>query len=92
MQLEKDVESYLKKQVERLGGLCLKFESPGLSGVPDRLILYQGECYFVELKQKGKKPRPLQLKRHKDFKVRGFPVAVIDRKEQVDEWIDQNLS
>ena len=38
--LEKDVEKRLIKPVRELGGLCLKFETPGYTGVPDRLLLF----------------------------------------------------
>lgn len=36
--LERDFEKKMTDLVKRLGGLCLKFESPGNTGVPDRLI------------------------------------------------------
>ena len=35
---EKHVEQALTKAVRNRGGLALKFVSPGLSGVPDRII------------------------------------------------------
>ena len=58
---EKDIERKLKKKIERLGCLCLKFESPGFTGVPDRIILMPGgEVVFVELKAPGKKERTRQ--------------------------------
>lgn len=50
--LEKDIEDWLNKQVERMGGLAFKFVSPGNPGVPDRIyILPNGKVWFVELKQ-----------------------------------------
>lgn len=50
--LEKDIESWLNKQIEQMGGLAFKFISPGNPGVPDRIyILPNGEVWFVELKQ-----------------------------------------
>lgn len=49
--LESRVEEWLKGQTEKHGGMYLKFVSPGNIGVPDRIILYQGRTYFVELKQ-----------------------------------------
>ena len=43
-ELEKVIERKLRDGVKKLGGgaQCLKFESPGTSGVPDRLILLPG--------------------------------------------------
>lgn len=50
--LEKDIESWLNKQIEQIGGLSFKFVSPGNPGVPDRIyILPSGQVWFVELKQ-----------------------------------------
>lgn len=37
---ESKVESYLRKQVEKAGGTCEKFVSPGKRFVPDRLITW----------------------------------------------------
>ena len=39
---EKNIESKLAAEVRRRGGLAPKFVSPGLDGVPDRLILLPG--------------------------------------------------
>lgn len=59
--LEKEVESKLIKPVKNMGGLCLKFVTPGFTGVPDRIILLPGaHIVFVETKQPGKKERPRQ--------------------------------
>lgn len=50
--LEKDIESWLNKRIEKMGGLAFKFVSPGNPGVPDRIyILPDGKVWFVELKQ-----------------------------------------
>ena len=59
--LEKDVEKRLIKPVRQLGGLCLKFITPGFTGVPDRIILLPGgRVLFVETKAPGKVERPRQ--------------------------------
>ncbi len=88
--LEKEIERALVKEVKKLGGLCLKFNSLSMTGIPDRIILMKNaRLVFVELKQKGKKPRPLQkqkgkkprplqLKRIKDLKNLGFKCFIID--------------
>ena len=82
---ERDVENYLKRNIERLGGECLKFVSPGKSGVPDRLCLMAGgNHFFVEVKAKGQKLKPLQEKIQKTFWAIGHPVYVVDTKEAVD--------
>ena len=38
---EKEVERKLVQKVKAMGGLAPKFVSPGLNGVPDRIILLQ---------------------------------------------------
>lgn len=52
MEREKDTESWIKKQVEELGGIFLKFTSPGNDGVPDRIAIFpDSRLVFVELKK-----------------------------------------
>lgn len=89
---ESEVENYLKRNIERTGGMCLKFESPGFSGVPDRLCLMpNGKHFFVELKAPGKKVRPLQAKVIRMIRELQHPVHVADSKEEVDlliaKWV-----
>lgn len=48
---ESSIERYLVNGVKKLGGMCLKFVSPGTPGVPDRLIITaDGRVIFAELK------------------------------------------
>lgn len=86
--MESDVEKYLRVEVKKLGGLALKFLSPSMNGVPDRIVLLPGSrIFFVELKSKGKKARPLQLAVHRVFSNLGHNVYILDSKEQVKEWL-----
>ena len=88
--LEKQIEAKLKREVKRIGGLALKFVSPGYAGVPDRIVLLpKGKLCFVELKAPGRKLRPLQLKRKKQLKRLGFKVYVIDSFEKIDLFIQE---
>lgn len=88
--MEKDVESYLRRQVERLGGIALKFTSPGNAGVPDRLIIFPGgRIWFVELKDDGQKPRPLQIWQMKRLKKLGCHVAMLTGKEETEKWLNE---
>ena len=54
--------------------------------MPDRIVLLsEGHMAFVEVKQKGKVPRPLQKKRHKQLQELGYQVFVLDDPEQIQE-------
>lgn len=87
---EKRVEQILVREVKKCGGICPKFVSPGFDGMPDRLILLpNGRFAFAELKAPGKKPRPLQLSRHRLLRGLGFQVYVIDGVEQIQRIIDE---
>ena len=58
---ESTIERKLVTEVKKRGGLAVKFVSPGLDGVPDRLVLFPGGVLaFVELKAPGKSLRTLQ--------------------------------
>ena len=81
---EKQIEMKLVEAVGRRGGLCPKWISPGLNGVPDRIILLPGgRIAFAELKAPGKTPRPLQRHRIDQLRKLGFRVYVIDSIEQI---------
>lgn len=82
---EKTIEQALVTAVKDKGGLAPKFVSPGLAGVPDRLVLLpKGKAAFVEVKRKGEKPRPLQAYRHKQLKALGFKVYVLDDINEIE--------
>ena len=81
---EKTIEAMLVKAVKNMGGLAPKFISPGLDGVPDRLVLLPGgKLAFIELKAPGKELRPLQVRRKRQLEALGFLVYCIDRPEQI---------
>lgn len=83
---EKYIEQKLVKAVKERGGIALKFVSPGLDGVPDRIVLLpMGRIAFVELKAPGEKMRPLQVRRKKQLEALGFLVYCIDDVEQINE-------
>ena len=87
---EKDIENKLTLAVKKAGGIALKFVSPGFAGMPDRIVLLSdGLIAFAELKAPGKKPRPLQLARHRLLRKLGFRVYVIDDPEQIGGMIDE---
>ena len=87
------IEQHLVKEDNRRDGLCLKFNSQSMTGIPDRIILMKnGTVGFVEVKQKGKKPRPLQELRMKQLRRLGFKVYTLDEKEKIGEILDEICS
>ncbi len=81
---EKQIEQKLIKAAKVVGGLAIKFTSPGFDGMPDRLVLLpQGKMAFVEVKAPGKTMQPLQEKRKRQLEILGFLVFCIDRPEQI---------
>lgn len=76
--LEKSIERRLADYCKKADILCLKFVSPGNKGVPDRILIRQGRVLFLELKQKGKRPTPLQFHTLEKFREHGA----------VAEWAD----
>lgn len=87
---EKTTETKLVKAVRAIGGLAPKFVSPGLDGVPDRLVLLPGgRIAFIELKAQGKTLRPLQVRRKRQLEALGFSVYCIDRPEQIGGILDE---
>lgn len=89
---EREIEEQLVKAVKAEGGICPKLICPGMNGMPDRLVLLPGcRIGFVEVKAPGKKPRPLQLRRHKQLRQLGFMVFVLDSPEQIPGIIEEVL-
>ena len=87
---EKTLEQKFRAAVKTVGGLALKFTSPGFDGVPDRLALLPGgKMAFVEVKAPGERPRPLQFSRHRLLRRLGFKVYVLDDESQIGGMIDE---
>ena len=86
---EKEIEQKLVAETKSAGGIAAKFVSPGLDGMPDRLVLLPGgKIGFVEVKAPGKVPRPLQVARHRLLKRLGFQVFVLDDPAQIGGILD----
>ena len=87
---ESSIERNLVTEVKKRGGIAVKFVSPSLDGVPDRLVLFHGgRVAFVELKAPGKSLRPLQQKRVKQIATLGFMVYIVNNKEMIGGVLDE---
>jgi Holliday junction resolvase len=81
---EKEIERQLVVMVKNAGGMAPKFVSPGMDGMPDRIVLMPGgHIGFVEVKAPGRKPRKLQIRRHVILQHLGFKVYVLDDTNQI---------
>lgn len=87
---ESYIENYLNKMIKNIGGLSYKFTSV-VNGVPDRIIIYNGKIYLVEVKKPNEKPRANQVHIHKKINEQNVPVYVIDTTEGVDDFVTKTL-
>ena len=89
--MEKSLERKLAQGIRRLGGLCLKFETPGYTGVPDRIILLPGgRVRFAETKQPGKKERARQVLVQGILRGLGFTVySTVDSIEKINAIVEE---
>lgn len=82
------VEKHLVQKTQECGGICLKFISPGIAGVPDRIVILPGgKIGFAELKAPGKKPRLVQRAVLRVLYRLGCRVAAIDNKKSAEGFI-----
>lgn len=89
---EKYIEQKLVSTVKKMGGIAPKFVSPGLDGVPDRILLLpMGRIAFAEIKAPGKKMRPLQEKRKRQLESLGFLVFCLDHPDQIQSILDEMM-
>ena len=85
---ERDIERWLRLQIERLGGRALKFTSPGNDGVPDRIIfLPGGKVYLIELKSVGGRLSPIQVWQQENLRRLGVDVRTITGHAEAEAFI-----
>lgn len=91
---EKQIEKYLVKKIKAEKGLCLKFESPGYTGAPDRIIILKNKpVAFVELKRPvGGRYSARQKLVERDFNKLGQKVYKVKNKEEVDKLVEELIS
>ena len=97
---ESEIEAYLVRRVEAVGGTAEKFTSPARRSVPDRLVTFPKRpgtnlrvskpcrTVYAECKATGAKPTAAQLRDHERRRAMGSEVWVIDSKEGADEFVN----
>ena len=94
--LEKDIERALGRMVGRLGGMAMKWVSPGWSGVPDRVILMPGGVVcFVEVKRPhGGREGAMQIWWAKRLQELGFEHRFIKNHAEItalERWLVEQM-
>lgn len=95
---ETKVETHLKNEVRKAGGITRKWVSPGRPGVPDQIVIWRHDCdackapviHFVETKAPGKDAQPGQVREHGRLEAFACSVFVIDTIEKVDNYVKEN--
>lgn len=86
---EKVIEQKLVSEVKKRGGICPKWVAPGFDGMPDRIVFLPHRKFgLVEVKASGKKPRPLQVSRHRLLEKLEFNVYILDGENQIGGILD----
>lgn len=82
IELESSLEERCVQIVERLGGMALKLQIPGVRGFPDRTILMPGaKVWFAEFKRiKSGRVSSQQLRWIERLSRAGFSAYVIDNE------------
>lgn len=87
---ESQIERRLAQGVKAKGGMCMKFTSPGLPGVPDRIVLLpDGRVIFIELKTKSGRLAAVQRWVISAMRARGADVRVLHGLDQVKSFLEE---
>ncbi len=92
---ESEIEAFFKGRVRAMGGLPMKFISPGLKNVPDQVaiipsvlpVVTHHRVIWVETKATGKKPREGQQQMLDKFSRLGAEVYWFNSMAQILEVV-----
>jgi hypothetical protein len=90
------LESTITKSIQRLaktrGWWCMKVAGGAFqrAGIPDLLLIKSGRAVFLEVKQPGKKPTPLQTQVMNEIsQVGGACTACVTSRDEAEEILSQ---
>jgi len=84
---ENKVERYLHDRVTALGGTSRKWASPGMRGVPDRIVIVPWGVWLVEVKTSDGKLFSDQVREHQRLTDAGARVRTVCGHQGVDQLI-----
>jgi hypothetical protein len=87
---ERDIQGKVVGYARRQGVIARKLDFG--AGWPDYMFLHMGEVLFIEFKQPGEKPKPLQQFVHGLLRNHDFKVRVVDDVTTGMDWIDQFIA
>lgn len=73
---ESNIQTSIKNQLTKHGWYVIKLIQTSINGIPDLLALRNSQSVFIEVKQPGNNPTPLQAIRHKQLREQGFEVVI----------------
>lgn len=85
---ENKVETYLDKEIQKIGGLTRKWVSPGRDGVPDRIVIFNGDIVFAEVKTVDGKLSKNQEREHTRLRKAGATVVTLYGDADVDDFVN----
>ena len=87
---ESGIEARLTSLVQKRGGLCYKFVSPGSAGVPDRIVITrEGHTIYVELKTGRGRLSAIQKWQQEQLRSHGADVRTLKGLEQVKSFVEE---
>lgn len=82
--LESQIKKKCKKKLEDWGWFVIHLIQTNKNGIPDTLILRNGEAIFIEFKRPGKLPGELQKYRMDKFSEYGFKSIIVQSVKNIE--------
>jgi hypothetical protein len=85
---EAALESLLRTELTRRGGVAFKLDALSRKGAPDRIVTANGRTIYVELKTERGVVAPLQQFEHERIRAAGGEVVVLRGADAIRRFVD----